>query len=936
MKKQKAYIIPHTHWDREWRYPIWKNRALLVKFMDQLLETLENDERYRYFHLDGQAIIVEDYLQIRPEKKDIVQKHVQNGRLGIGPWYTLPDLYPVNAECLIRNIKKGMEVSEKYGGYVKIGYHSFGWGQISQFPQIYKNLGFDLLFAGKKVSKKRAPKSEFLWEGPDGSTIFTSRFGEHSRANVFFNAYIQIKNGMDYFSEEFQYKWGLSKPAIHDAAPEKQSNDFFVTDSQNETWYPEHIQKGFQKAWDAYSQTNYPDKRLLMNGSDFSTCQPFLPDIIEKANQQFKDIEFVHANFVEYYEAIKDDINLDELTLVKGELRDEASSDSSANALATRVYIKLLNKKAENLLLYKAEPLAAMLMIDGELYPESFINLAWEYLLKSHAHDSINGVTQDKTANDVEYHLNQAIELSETIIEQSVAALVNKIDFSGFAKEDILLLCVNTHPYETSDIAKVVVDIPRDRNIWDFTFADEAGNALEVQSIHRKERTTAVHDLENRALPLYHDRHEVYVETGKLPAGGYKTLKLVPKNTFPREGEWWPVVRKSKGDEISMSPGEMENEFLKISLHPEGTISVKDKETGYQSPPMHYFTDEGDMGDYWVHYPHYHNKIFDSRSAHHGSWCTLNGPLAATMVVETIMELPTHGYRSNKGIEGESYRSDDTKELKITSEFTLKRGDRKLYIKTEVDNTIKDHRLRLILPTGIDTNESVAGGHFSVEKRPVDPKRSDDGTFYPDMQTLPMQQFVDLSDKQHGISVLTDSFTEYEALRDKQHSIAFTLLRSVENRICTEFRASGYFPEQEGGQSLRKLEYHYALYPHAGDYEKAKTVLAAQQFNNKPFYYLVAPGHKGHLPNTSRLFSIDSDTLIMTACQKGNRDNSFIIRIYNPSESTQNGIISCYKNIKQAFETKLTGERISEIPVDKDVLKIRLNKCKIATYECVI
>ncbi len=936
MKNQKAYVIPHTHWDREWRYPIWKNRSLLVDFMDQLLDTLEKDERYNYFHLDGQAIIVEDYLQMRPEKKEIIQKHVQSGRLGIGPWYTLPDLYPVNAECLIRNIQKGIEVSEKYGGYVKIGYHSFGWGQISQFPQIYKDLGFELLFAGKRVSKKRAPKSEFIWEAPDGSQIFASRFGEHSRANVFFNAYIQIKNGMDYFSPGFRYQWGESKPAIHNSAPEKQNMDFFITESQNETWSPEFVQKGFQKAWDAYSQTHFPNKRLLMDGSDFSSCQPLLPEIINKANEQFQDIEFVHSNFVDYYNAIKEDINWNELPLVKGELRDDAPSDSSANALATRIYIKLLNKKAENLLICKAEPLATMLMAEGHEYPESFINLAWEYLLKSHAHDSINGVTQDKTANDVEYHLNQVVELSETMIERSVSALVNSINFSHFAKDDILLLCINTQPHEVKEVARVVVDIPRDRNIWDFMFKDESGNELRVQSIHRKERTTAVHDLENRALPFYHDRHEVFVDTGMIPAGGYKTLRLVPKNTFPREGEWWPVVRKSRGNEISQSPGEMENEFLSVTIHPDGTISILDKETGYQSPPMHYFIDEGDMGDYWVHYPHYHDQIFDSRVAHHRSWCTQNGPLAATIVVETIMELPAYGHRSNKGIEGESYRSNETKELRITSEFTLKRDEKKLDIRTEVDNTIKDHRLRLILPTGIDAEESVAGGHFSVEKRPVDPERLDDGMFYPDMQTYPMQQFVDLSDNQKGVSVLTNSFTEYEVLRDQHHSIALTLLRSVENRICTEFRASGYFPEQEGGQSLRKLEYHYAIYPHAGNHEKVKTGLFAQQFNNKPLYYLVASNHKGHLPTANSLFSVQSDSLIMTALKKGSSNNSFLIRIHNPTDSAQNGTITSHHKIKNVFETNLIGERNTEIPVEDDGLKINLNKYQIATYECII
>ena len=58
------YIIPHTHWDREWRYPIWKNRMLLIEFMDELLDILDTDPDYHCFLLDGQAAPIEDYLEL--------------------------------------------------------------------------------------------------------------------------------------------------------------------------------------------------------------------------------------------------------------------------------------------------------------------------------------------------------------------------------------------------------------------------------------------------------------------------------------------------------------------------------------------------------------------------------------------------------------------------------------------------------------------------------------------------------------------------------------------------------------------------------------------------------------------------------------------------------------------------------------------------------
>src|SRR5665647_3708405 len=128
-KKDRAYIVSHTHWDREWRYPLWENRLKLVTLMDELLEILDTDPEYRSFLLYGQSVMVEDYLEVRPGNKEKIMKYVKEGRMSIGPWYTLPDLYPVDGECLVRNLLKGIRYSDSLGGHLKVGYESFGWGQ---------------------------------------------------------------------------------------------------------------------------------------------------------------------------------------------------------------------------------------------------------------------------------------------------------------------------------------------------------------------------------------------------------------------------------------------------------------------------------------------------------------------------------------------------------------------------------------------------------------------------------------------------------------------------------------------------------------------------------------------------------------------------------------------------------------------------------------
>ena len=43
---KKAHIVTHTHWDREWRYPVWENRQYLIDMIDELLEILDTQPEY--------------------------------------------------------------------------------------------------------------------------------------------------------------------------------------------------------------------------------------------------------------------------------------------------------------------------------------------------------------------------------------------------------------------------------------------------------------------------------------------------------------------------------------------------------------------------------------------------------------------------------------------------------------------------------------------------------------------------------------------------------------------------------------------------------------------------------------------------------------------------------------------------------------------------
>lgn len=62
----EAVLVTHSHWDREWYRTFQDFRARLVDLVDRVIELCDADPGYRFL-LDGQTVVLEDYLEIRPQ-----------------------------------------------------------------------------------------------------------------------------------------------------------------------------------------------------------------------------------------------------------------------------------------------------------------------------------------------------------------------------------------------------------------------------------------------------------------------------------------------------------------------------------------------------------------------------------------------------------------------------------------------------------------------------------------------------------------------------------------------------------------------------------------------------------------------------------------------------------------------------------------------------
>jgi len=130
------------------------------------------------------------------------------------------------------------------------------------------------------------------------------------------------------------------------------------------------------------------------------------------------------------------------------------------------------------------------------------------------------------------------------------------------------------------------------------------------------------------------------------------------------------------------------------------------------------------------------------------------------------------------------------------------------------------------------------------------------------MFEVPALHWGDLSDSQHGLSILNDCKYGYDA---KGNVIRLTLLRSPE------------FPDPHADEGLH--EFTYALYPHRGDWKAGETERRGYELNF-PLIPVTAQPHAGILPASRSLVQIEPGNVILTAVKKAEDSDALVFRFF--------------------------------------------------------
>ncbi len=885
------HLVSHTHWDREWYLPFEETRVKLVRLVDKLFKVLDSEPDYRFFVLDGQAVILDDYLQVRPEKRGLLEKYIRQRRIFVGPWYILPDEFLVSGESLIRNLLIGHQIAEEFGRVMNVGYLPDPFGHISQLPQILRGFGIDsMIFSRGLGDEGENIGSEFIWKGPDGSKLLAVR---------------QAAGGY----------W------------DTQSLGYDNPDLSGNTKEPLNL----KKALDTINRnklllTKYARTQHLLanNGEDFLEPQPEIPQIIQYLNNHLEDATVIHSNYEELISEIK--ASHPQLDSFEGEMRSGRYLFLLPGVLSTRIYLKQANERSQTYLEKIAEPLATIAWLEGQQYPEEILKQAWKYLLQSHPHDSICGSGVDEVHRDVMRRLTWSQQISKAVTEASIKYLTEKINTTNKDITSSPIVVFNTLNWTRTDVVSVKLhqQPTNETNLQSLELHDSEGLSIPLQ-VNNKQTETAGKLGET----------ELSFLAEKIPPYGYRTYFLTPSQ------------KANNSSSLKINKNSIENDYFRIQVNRNGTLNVRDKTSNITFNELLIFEDVEDAGDEYNFSPAKTSQRITSDDCEAKITIQSKGPISATLKIEITLNLPEELAKDSRR------RSGKTTPCQLENYITLYSDVKRIDIRTVFENKAKDHRLRALFPTNIKTTYSEAEGQFDIIQRSIDLPAAYEWK-EPPSPTHPQQSFATISDEKKSLTLVNQGLPEYEALRTENGTVlALTLLRCVgwlsrEDLQTRKGRAGPLIPTPEA-QCLGEHEFRYALLltsqQQNGD-TKNKAVCWQEAYNhNTPLLAQTTTQHPGSLPKTHSFIQIKPETVIVSALKKteSKQGDKLLLRAYSlKQEKTQKEEaieINTYREIKQARllnlnETPKHAKKNSELhQTSQNKIQLKIRPSEITTVQ---
>lgn len=886
--KKTVHVVPHSHWDREWYFTTSRSKIYLMHDLQKVLTQLEKDNNYDHFILDGQASLLEDYLNWRPQDKDRIKKLVQAGQLIIGPWYTQTDQLVISGESIVRNMLYGMQICKEFGEYMNVGYVPDSFGQAASMPQIYQQFGIEDTLFWRGVSDDEVKQTEFTWKGEDGSTVTA----------------FQIPSG--YY--------------IGGAIPEKKEalGEFLHQEPFKTTW--------------SRSSTHHV---YFPNGFDQAPVRENLPELMEQMNELYQDDYELQVSTIEkYIAAIKE--QQPELEEISGELINGKLMRIHKTIFSSRSDLKALNTQIQHYLTNVMEPILTIALQLGFEYPVETVKEIWKLMFENAAHDSIGSCVSDNTNEDVYMRYKQARDIAMNLVELTMRQIATTMKQP--VDTPITFTLFNPYDHPRNEVIEAEVYLPQK----EFALVDTTGQPVSYTILDLLDQTEYVLNQGNILDPTkdYYRPTKVYkakiaVAASQIPSLGYTQLKV------DLTGNNYQSFERTTNRTI-------ENEHYQITVNANGSFDIFDKTAQVLYKEQGIIEENGDNGDSFNYSPPEEDWVirstdFEPTIEVHES------TLLKTIKSSFVLEVPAN--LAERAAQKATTQLPISLELTLKKnapviDFTLQADNQ------NVDSHRVCVLFDTQIPSKFSTADQQFGTlqrpvFFEKEMALWEDHKEQWNEQPIAIETC--QTFVSLFNDQRGAAILPKGVREYEIVGENYDTIRLTIFRTYgfmgkENLMYRPGRASGEIVIATLAAQLHKrLEFSFSAYYFAGSFNMADVANVAKQvvtpiqlyqwaeFLNSRLNFTLGDEPRT-LPTSYNLVEIEGD-LTLSVVKKAETRKGYIIRLYNGHLKQEGQATIHFKTeVKKVEQVNLKEEALAELQLqDQTVHLTNISHAKFIT-----
>ncbi|HFK5771055.1 mannosylglycerate hydrolase [Enterobacter ludwigii] len=844
----RVHITPHMHWDREWYFTTEASRILLVNNMEEILTRLEQDEEYKYYVLDGQTAVLEDYFAVVPENRPRVKALVERGKLIIGPWYTQTDTTIVSGESIVRNLMYGMRDCMEFGEPMKIGYLPDSFGMSGQLPHIYNGFGITRTLFWRGCSERHGTdKTEFLWQSADGSEVT---------------------------AQVLPLGYAIGKYLPEDEAGLRKRLDTWLTLLEN---------------------ASVTKEILLPNGHDQMPLQQNIFAVMDTLRKMYPQRKFVMSRFEEVFEHIE--AHRDELATLKGEFIDGKYMRVHRTIGSTRMDIKIAHARIENKIVNILEPLAALAWMLGFEYHHGLLEKMWKEILKNHAHDSIGCCCSDKVHREIMARFALAEDMADNLTRFSMRKIVDNMPQSEADK----LVMFNLMPWPREEVINTTLRLRASQ----FRLRDDKGNEIPCFIRRAREIDPGLIDRQIVHYGNYDPFMEFDIQICQiLPAMGYRTLYIEPQAPEKR------LPARAKTDAL------LENAFWQIDINDDGTLRLRDKESGLIYDRVLEIEEGSDDGDEYDYSPSREEwRLTSAHGQHHVE--VIQEAWQSRAVIQHRIAVPANLAERSARLRNGA--------LAVEFEVTLSHNSRRVDVVARLDNQADDHRVRVLIPTPFMTQQVLSDTQFGSITRPVRDDAmanwQEEGWKEAPVPVWNLLNYAVLQQERNGLALFTEGLREFEVVGEAEKAFALTLLRGVgvlgkEDLLLRPGRPSGIKMAVPDSQLRGRLDCRFSLLSFSGSPENASVAQQAkawltpvQCYNKIPWDAMKLNRAPFSTPDRYSLLTLSPTGCVMSAIKKAEDREALILRLFNPSESVSCDVsLSWNQALKGCCETDLNEQ----------------------------